>query len=379
MHPFRKSARRAHSNGLRSVFLIALAAVASACSTPAPKLTDLLNGRLKESYSETQAVEVFYATNRQSLSQAPDCSDRAFGVAFEEVSRYGACQINVPKLRPVGTFEMASNPRADSHRYFRAFAHAPFPSSGELESSLKETLKRRGSTEVLVFIHGFNVKYEESIVRAAQIAYDVKFQGPVIVYSWPAGSDGGLLSGALINRTYEQNRKAAAASVPKLVELFKTLAGLGATPHVIVHSMGHQLALPALAQLADEGTSPFLGELVLNAPDIDLGLFTGLAAKVRKLARRVTVYCSFNDNAIAASETFNGGRRLGACERVADVDMVNVSEVDAPGVSGLGHSYYAGRAILTELFQVLLGIDAEKRLFIRKSEPNSTENFYLRP
>jgi hypothetical protein len=49
------------------------------------------------------------------------------------------------------------------------------------------------------------------------------------------------------------------------------------------------------------------------------------------------------------------------------------------GVGGLGHSYYSSRPILTDIFQVLLGIPAEDRLFIRKSEPNSTEDYYLRP
>jgi len=93
------------------------------------------------------------------------------------------------------------------------------------------------------------------------------------------------------------------------------------------------------------------------------------------------VYCSYNDNAIAASESYNKNRRMGACERVAGTDMINVGEIDAPamGVGGLGHGYYASRPILTDIFQVLLGIPAEQRLFIRKSEPNSTEDYYLRP
>src|SRR5206468_522987 len=100
-----------------------------------------------------------------------------------------------------------------------------------------------------------------------------------------------------------------------------------------------------------------------------------------KLANRVTLYCSYNDNAIAASEKYNSNRRMGGCERIDGVDVINVGEIDAPamGISGLGHGYYASRPILGDLYQLLLRIDAEKRLFIRKSEPNSTEDFYLRP
>ena len=103
--------------------------------------------------------------------------------------------------------------------------------------------------------------------------------------------------------------------------------------------------------------------------------------QLKKVATRVTVYCSYNDNAIAASESYNKNRRMGACERVSGTDMINVGEIDAPtlGVGGLGHGYYSSRPILTDIFQVLLGIPAEDRFFIRKSEPNSTEDYYLRP
>jgi hypothetical protein len=37
------------------------------------------------------------------------------------------------------------------------------------------------------------------------------------------------------------------------------------------------------------------------------------------------------------------------------------------------------RPILTDIYQTLLGVPAEHRLFIRRSEPNSTEDYYLRP
>jgi esterase/lipase superfamily enzyme len=145
--------------------------------------------------------------------------------------------------------------------------------------------------------------------------------------------------------------------------------------------MGHQMVIPALSQISTEIQKKFIGELVFNAPDFPVDEFLEKAPGVKNLVERMTLYCSYNDNAIAASETYNGGRRMGACEKVPDVDVVNVSEIDAPtmGVGGLGHGYYASRAILADVYQVLLHIDAEKRLFIRKSEPNATEDFILRP
>jgi esterase/lipase superfamily enzyme len=293
-------------------------------------------------------------------------------VDFSSQTSYGACRINVPKRHKVGGFEPAPDPRADPHKYFRVLGHTRF---GAEELALRLA---PGEGGLMVFVHGFNVKFDEAVLRAAQIAYDLKFQGKVALFSWPAGAQSGL---SLINRTYDFNKANAARSVPAATGFFRALAGLDAAPHLMVHSMGHQVVVPALAAVSTETGRRFIGELVLNAPDIQLSAFTGAAPALRAAARRVTVYCSYNDNAIAASEMYNKGRRMGGCEQVDGVDMINVGEIDAPalGIGGLGHGYYASRPILTDVFQVLLGINAGQRQFVRRSEVNSTENYYLRP
>lgn len=54
-------------------------------------------------------------------------------------------------------------------------------------------------------MHGFNVKFEEAVLRAAQIKYDLKFAGEVVLFSWPAGSEDGVLNQLLIKGTYQNN------------------------------------------------------------------------------------------------------------------------------------------------------------------------------
>lgn len=327
-------------------------------------------------YSDTQAVDVIYVTNRNAKGDAAECDDTAFGVSPSETVSYGVCTLNVPKRHKIGGFEVAPNPRADPHLYYRVLNHSPLDEAG-----LAALLRQKQGSDILVFIHGFNVRFQEAVVRAAQIAYDLKFQGPVVLFTWPAGAEEGILSGALVNRTYGDNLSNAIKTVPLAQSFFSGLAASSQTVHVMVHSMGHQVTLRALSQLSQSVDKPFIGELILNAPDFPVKDFQKIVPALKKVAERVTVYCSYNDNAIAASETYNKNRRMGACERMAGTDMINVGEIDAPalGVGGLGHGYYAGRPILTDIFQVLLGIPAEQRLFIRKSEPNSTEDFYLRP
>jgi esterase/lipase superfamily enzyme len=316
-----------------------------------------------------------FATNRVPAGESPECDNASFGITPSDKLSFGVCTLNVPKRHKVGGFELAENPRSDPHQYFRTLSGSPLD-----ETALLQRL-RLTSGDILVFVHGFNVRFQEAVIRASQVAYDLKFQGPVVLFTWPAGGEDGLLSGAMISRTYADNLANAIKSVSPAQAFFKQLAGLDRTVHVMVHSMGHQVVLRSLAQLAQQINRPFIGELILNAPDIPVKDFQRLAPQIKKVAERVTVYCSYNDNAIAASESYNKNRRMGGCERAPGVDMVNVGEIDAPalGIGGLGHGYYASRPILTDIFQVLLGIPAEQRLFIRKSEPNSTEDFYLRP
>jgi esterase/lipase superfamily enzyme len=334
-----------------------------------------LNSKIIKTFSETQSLDVIYATNRDLSSDKVGCSDKLFGVQPGKGVRYGVCKVNIPKKHPTGLIENSPDPRSDSHKYFRMLGgkHNLTP------ENLKQILDEKKPPSVLLFVHGFNVKFEEAVMRAAQITYDLKYQGQVILFSWPAGSQEGIMN-SLINKTYESNAASAAASITDAANLIQWLSTLNIPIHLAVHSMGHQVIIPALDKVAQIIQQPIFEELVLNAPDLPVEDFRKFLPSVKKLAKRITVYCSFNDNAIAASETYNKNRRLGACETAEGVDVINVSEIDAPtmGVAGLGHGYYSSRNILTDVQQLLMGIDAERRLFIRKSEPNSVEDFYLR-
>lgn len=132
--------------------------------------------------------------------------------------------------------------------------------------------------------------------------------------------------------------------------------------------------------LAKQGKKKFLSELILNAPDFDKNEFEMILSDLTNSSERITLYCSPGDNALVASQKVNGGARAGMCFKYSGVDVINVNEVDDPvfGVGGLGHGYYSSRPILTDIYQVLLGVSVEKRLFIRKSGPKNGENFVLR-
>ena len=328
---------------------------------------------IEDSYSDTQAVDVLYVTNRELKGEAA-CSDNAFGVTPANNLAFGLCRINVPKTHKIGSIETGPT-RGDPepHKYFRILDHKALT-----DRALLSYLQDRKTSRVMVFVHGFNVKFEEALRRSAQIAYDLKYRGPVVAFSWPAGPGNGLLERANLLKTYDVNRLNAAASIEPAARVFRMLSTLDRPIVVVVHSMGHQVVIPALANLASELPVPFVDELVLNAPDIDVKTFQQLAPSVRRLSRRTTVYCSFNDLAMGPSELISKMPRMGACERIEGVDVINAGEIDAR-LFGLGHGYYYSRPILTDVAQILMGLPPEKRLFIRRSEPNSVEKYHLRP
>lgn len=336
----------------------------------------IINQARIEKYSETLAVDVFYATNRESAGDVSLCNNQSYGIKTDKQLNFGVCRVNVPKRHATGQIEVAADSRADTHRYFRVLNQKNFDAE-----NFEKVIKNNPAKEVLVFIHGFNVRFQDAVFRASQIAYDLKFQGPVILFSWPAGADSSFLGKAMVSRTYESNKLNAEQSVLPAIEFFKLIGNYNIKVNIIVHSMGHQIAIPALTAISQEAGLNFkLDELVLNAPDFDLREFKKVSGELKKIATRITLYCSYNDSAMLASETYNGRERLGACEKFEGVDVINVSEVDSSSYTpSLGHGYYSSRAVLTDVAQLMMGIEAEKRLFIRRSEPNSTEDFYLRP
>jgi esterase/lipase superfamily enzyme len=117
-------------------------------------------------------------------------------------------------------------------------------------------------------------------------------------------------------------------------------------------------------------SAPRFNQIVLTAPDIDLGTFTQLsAAFVGGLAQRITLYASSNDVALQLSKRYQGYQRAGDTVPnvlvLSGVDTIDVSAVDT---SLLGHSYYGdNKSVLSDIFAV-----------IREAKPPN-QRFGIRP
>ena len=347
------------------------------CSSTQTEVKDLrtqLNERIVNSYDTTVPVKVLFSTLRKPISSDVSCSNNYYSNQLDSSEKFGACEVIVPASHDIGSLDQDAT--GSSEKFFKLENHQSFQNM----EALKNEISKNQFPEIIVFVHGFNVKFEEAVLRAAQIKYDLKFSGEIVLFSWPAGSEEGVLSQLLIKGTYQNNLTNAKGSIFTFKKFLSDLEGTKKKIHLIVHSMGHQVVLPALANLNREKNEKLIQQMVLNAPDFDSSEFKLIAENLKKSAERITVYCSPGDNALVASSKVNQNKRLGSCEKYPGIDMVNVNPVDSPvmGLGGLGHGYYSSRPILTDLYQVILGLDAKNRLFLRKSSPNSGEDYVMR-
>ncbi len=236
-----------------------------------------------------------------------------------------------------------------------------------LMGRVKQQVDSSPEKEAFVFIHGFNVTFDDAAMRTAQIAYDLDFHGAPIFYSWP--SQGTVL--------YSWDSDAWPTAIPHFKEFLKSVAkNTGAKHiHLIAHSMGNRLLTSVLTDLpkdigADVARNLF-HEIVLAAPDINEDVFESqIAPALVTQYARVTLYASSNDEALRLSHSFNHSLRAGDCEGgqicvFKGMDSIDVSALDT---AMDGHSYVASNSVvLCDLYYLL-----------KEGKP-AAERFRLRP
>ncbi len=227
--------------------------------------------------------------------------------------------------------------------------------------------QRPPTSQAFVFVHGYNTRFAAAAWRAAQIAYDLDFDGVPMLYSWP--SVGGGLKGLLAYETDEEQVALAVPHFRRFIRLVADSTGLESV-HVIAHSMGNRLVTTALDKMYREDEQPpSISQLVLAAPDVDTELFASTFIEtLPRLARRVTIYASSKDKALNASELKHGqGPRLGDAKNdrlwaLEGVDRIDASFVADTLDSGEGskeflqHSYFARNdSVSSDLLCLLRG------------------------
>jgi pimeloyl-ACP methyl ester carboxylesterase len=213
----------------------------------------------------------------------------------------------------------------------------------QFTTSVTETLGRAGlyKGQTLVFVHGYNVDFEEAVKRAAQIAFDLEFDGLIVAFAWP--SQRRLTQ-------YLSDTASADVAVDFLIKFVDMLAERlpGAKVHFIAHSMGNVVLLRALERIAERrgaGPQTSLGELILAHADVEGTRCAQLIRNVRPAVAGITLYVNTSDWALWASEKLSTKGRCGAMARVYE----GADTIDTTGLNAMGDRWPADSIFLPVL------------------------------
>ena len=256
---------------------------------------------------QSPKVEMLIATTR-SRSAVPGVmfsGERARTPAFADVT------VSIPpgETRKVGDVawphRLPSNPKTDF-----ATLKADEISREDAKKWLSATVTKTPDGSVLVFIHGFNTSFEDSVYRFAQIVKDSNVRSAPVLVTWP--SRGSLFA-------YGYDRESTNYTRNALETLFQYLANDRQVKEVSVlaHSMGNWLTLEALRQMAiRNGSLPKkFKNVMLAAPDVDVDVFRSQIVDMGKQHPQFTLFVSRDDRALAVSRRVWGDvARLGSID-----------------------------------------------------------------
>ncbi len=293
---------------------------------------------------DSRLYTVWFGTNRIYHE-----ATRLFGDESADRLVYGRCEVTIPKGHkfgsvgsswPVRCFQRLTAGRDDKLRMV-SMHHGPIE---VFRSDILKAISNIGNSKpgALIYIHGFNVDFNEAAIRAAQIGFDLNVPGPMVFFSWPS-------KGRADPIAYVSDKESMAASetylAEFLVEISRCLSGIPI--NILAHSMGNLGLLRALhnaSYIAARESGVKFGQIFLAAPDVDVRLFKQLSLVYREIAARTTLYVSNVDVALEASRRFSSSDRVGYTPPITVVDGIDTIEVSDIDVDIIGHGYFANAA-----------------------------------
>ncbi len=315
---------------------------------------------------KVDCIRVWYGTNRKletgDATLAADTTDVFEGTGENSGAlRLGRADVWLPKLiEDGGARERGETPHVqgqapnDADKLSEYVFLTRITTSGRetFTATLQDAIYYEGSDSILLFVHGFNVKFDEALVRAAQLsndlsrndAYDV---GIPVLYSWPS-------AGEVSIEEYRADRDRSINSAPYLEEFLDLITeDLDVSRiNIVAHSMGNRVLTKALEDYARDylvrhERDDLEFRILLVAADVERDVFAAANGVFDNLDANVTIYTSDTDRALYASNILNKAKRLG--ETDTDKPYIrnaqNYQTIDATAVTtqlfGTGHNYYS--------------------------------------
>jgi esterase/lipase superfamily enzyme len=300
--PFEGMARRSR---VHVFFVIGLAALAASCSSR-PYGT-LVVGTTAPGAGQ---VDLLVATTRAPVLEPPGVmfgASRGRGLDFADI----AVSIPPSSVRQPGDLPLPSSLPANPERDF-TILRADRMDLAQAKASFDARVRRTPGRRVLIFVHGFNTRFEEAVYRFAQIVYDARVDVAPVLFTWPSGGN---------VTDYVYDRDSAMYSRDALEAVLQTLVKDRNVDSIsiLAHSMGNYLAVETLRQMSirDHGLSPKIEDVMLASPDIDVDVFRRQIAEIDAgpRAAQFTLFVSRDDRALGLSSFLaRDSTRLGALD-----------------------------------------------------------------
>lgn len=294
---------------------------------------------------DASAVTMLVATSRQPSGNPATLfnGERSTTLSLTDIT------ISIPPGRASGTVEWPRRLPPNAEREFAVTSVQQVPIA-----DVGGWFKAHNATgHVLVFVHGFNNRYEDSVMRFAQFVHDSGANVTPVLFTWPSRA-----------RVFDYNYDRESVNFSRTA-FERTLQALADNPKVteitvMAHSMGTLLAMESLRQMAfiDGRVSPKIGNVILASPDLDVDVFGRQWNELGPDKPNFTIITSQDDRALAFSRFLSGNiSRVGQIDPSAEpykskLEAAGMTVVDLTGLQtqdSLRHSKFAESPQIVQL------------------------------
>ena len=275
------------------------------------RLTDCRQSGIKDKVSTNFAcVSLLYGTNRSPKKS----SDNFYGKAplpLGSETILGEVVVSIPSNHQVGKdIKGANRPVNNNEIKYRKKVYAIWGgkkgprelTEDQFETFVKHKINSLSDVDntALVFIHGFNVSFENAAYNTAQLKTDLDVKGPAFFFSWPSnGNPKQYLSD-------QQDADLSAENLAKFLRLVKRSVGEDTSLNIIAHSMGHRVVGQAFNIIRSEDSlaEPLFETGIFASADLDEDLFERwIVGKVNTplIVKQPILYVTDDDKALGLS------------------------------------------------------------------------------
>ena len=249
--------------------------------------------------------------------------------------------VSIPPNHQPGSVEWPKGDKPDPQNEFAALSvDAATPEQAWAWFDKQDTDGR-----VLIFVHGYNVRFADAVFRLAQITNDLPVTAAPVLFSWASG-------GEVLGYNYDKE-SATSARDPFETLLTETIKSERVSRiTILAHSMGSWVTMETLRQMTIRNgrLSPKIADVILAAPDLDIDVFEQHVLTLGADRPHFTFIVSADDRALSLSKMLaRGEQRLGSIdpskepyrsriEATPGVTVINLSEVAGGGTR---HSKFA--------------------------------------